>query len=228
MSRCMNRSAGSPRQGANSRRSFCVRSHGELCIFPGMADEDGVEVEVEAAVRHRYRICEVVPRDKKGRPKRNEIMGWDDLSDEDVKRLRELNEPRLKPRQVAELDGRTVARGEGVLQGEVEETEPVQDPASVRADNPAEFIEFVRRAAWDVYQRDAEASQALREQVHELNRQALAQGKQILEILDQLRAQALRQPPAAQPQGRPMTLDDISKLIEVGANAVSEIIRPGS
>ena len=189
-------------------------------------------MEEVAATRHKYRICEVVRSDKKGRPKRIELIAWDGLSAAEVKNMRELQEPRLRPRQVAELDGRTVARGEDISQGEVEETEPVRDAASVRVDNPAEFVEFACRVSWDVYQREADASRNLREELREVNRQSLEQGKQVLELFQLLRAEATRPPPAppppppAPPPGRQLTIEDITKLVEVGAAAIRDILRP--
>jgi hypothetical protein len=155
-------------------------------------------------------------------------MAWEDLSDDDVDRLRTLNEPRLKARQVAELDGRTVARGADVSPGEGEESDPnAMSAAAVNPENPAEVLEFAHRVTWDIYHRDAAASEHLRDQIHELNQRALEQGKQFLGMLDELRA-AARQQPQVQPQGRPLSLDDISKLIQVSAAAVREIVRPGS
>ena len=196
--------------------------------------EDGGDKEVGPGAQHKYRICEITESNGKGRPKRIELMAWDDLSDDDVERVRQLNEPRLKRRQVAELDGRTVARGAEVSAVEVEASEPAPSAANLRASSPMEFAEFAHRMAWDVYQRGADASDQLRAQVLELNQRALEQqkqvieqGKQLIELIDHLRVTAQRQPPAA-PQGRPMTLEDISKLIQVGAVAVREIIKPGT
>ena len=46
-------------------------------------------------------------------------MSWDDLSDADVELLRRFQEPRLKPDQIAELDGKIVARGGAVAEEDV-------------------------------------------------------------------------------------------------------------
>lgn len=159
----------------------------------------------------------------KGRPKRVELMSWEDLTDDDVERLRRLNEPRLKARQVAELDGRTIARGSNVSVAEVEDDDPGVTAANVRLDNPFEMVEFARRMSWDLYHRDAEASARLREEAHQLTQRALEQGKQVLDLLEQLKEQAQR--PAPPPPGRPLSLEDISKLIQVGASAVGEIMK---
>lgn len=189
----------------------------------GVAEEDNVVKEDRSVVGHRYRICEITRTGERGRPRRIEIMAWEDLKDDEVDQVRRLNEPRLKPNQIAELDGRTVARGDEVPVSEVEASEPPLAAASIRGDNPFEMVEFARRMSWDLYERDAEASARLREEAHQLTQRALEQGKQALELIEQLKAQAQR--PAPVPQGRPLSLEDISKLIQVGASAVGEIMR---
>ncbi|MBZ5708224.1 hypothetical protein [Nannocystis pusilla] len=174
--------------------------------------------------RHRYRICELTEASGKGRPKRIEIMAWEDLTDDDVERLRRLNEPRLKPRQVAELDGRTVARGADVTAGEAEASEPAPNPANIRSDNPMECADFASRISWDAYQRAADASAELRAQIVELNQQTLNQTKQIVEMLAELRTQAQQQPPPPPPPVfRQISVEDIAKLVHVGVTAVKEI-----
>lgn len=63
---------------------------------------------------HTYKICEVLPRDpeqKMGRPRRDVVIGWDGLTLKEVKLMRRVQEPRLRVGQIAELDGKIVARG---------------------------------------------------------------------------------------------------------------------
>ncbi|MFZ6179877.1 hypothetical protein [Nannocystis pusilla] len=187
-----------------------------------MSGDGGVKEDGPGA-RHRYRICELTEATGKGRPKRLEIMAWDELTDDDLERLRRLNEPRLKPRQVAELDGRTVARGADVSAGEAEASEPAPNPASI-GNNPMEFADFASRMSWDAYQRAADASAELRAQIVELNQQTLNQTKQIVDLLAELRTQAQKQPPAPpQPSVRTISTEDITKLIHVGVAAYREI-----
>ena len=71
--------------------------------------------------RHTYKVCRVLPRDpeqKMGRPPREVLLAWEDLSDVEVDQLRKLQEPRLKSGQIAELDGKIVARGPEMPEGE--------------------------------------------------------------------------------------------------------------
>ncbi len=63
---------------------------------------------------HTYKICQVLPRDpdqKMGRPPRDVLFGWDGLTEKEMKLMREGGEPRLRPGQIAELDGKIVGRG---------------------------------------------------------------------------------------------------------------------
>ncbi len=64
--------------------------------------------------RYTYRLCQILPRDmaqKMGRPPRDVLVSWDDLSYQEMEQLRKVQEPRLRPGQIAELDGKIVARG---------------------------------------------------------------------------------------------------------------------
>ncbi|MCY0994794.1 hypothetical protein OV203_47145 [Nannocystis sp. ILAH1] len=189
--------------------------------------EDGGVKEDGPGARHRYRICELTEASGKGRPKRHEIMAWNDLTPADVAHLRELNEPRLKPRQVAELDGRTVARGSDVSAGEAEASEPVPHPASIHNNSPMEIADFASRLSWDAYQRAADASAELRAQIVELNQHTLNQTKQIVDLLDQIRTQAERPVPPPPPPPRQISTEDIAKLVHVGVAAIKEIKKAG-
>jgi hypothetical protein len=63
---------------------------------------------------HTYNICVVLPRDpaqKMGRPRRDVLFGWKGLTLHEVELMRSVQEPRLQPGQIAELDGKIVARG---------------------------------------------------------------------------------------------------------------------
>ena len=63
---------------------------------------------------HTYKICVVLPRDpeqKMGRPRRDVVIGWEGLTFKEVKLMRSVQEPRLRVGQIAELDGKIVARG---------------------------------------------------------------------------------------------------------------------
>lgn len=201
-----------------------------------MADSEKVEGEVSAT--HKYRICEVLPREKQtGRPPRNLIIGWDALSAEDVATLRRLHEPRLAANQIAELDGRIVARGSAVTQEDVAPEEPeappseatITVPAGVQTENPAQMTEFAHRLCWDIYQRDMAASEELRKQAHVLNERAIQQGKQIDAMMAELvgmRADMMRQV-QQQAQARPLTVQDIKELIQAGAVIMHNMKVPG-
>lgn len=85
----------------------------------------------DGAPRFKYRICEVQPRQKQfGRPKRTVILAWDDVNADDLATLRRLHDSRLTAHQIAEVDGRIVARGQEVAQADAEESETVEAPAA--------------------------------------------------------------------------------------------------
>jgi hypothetical protein len=182
--------------------------------------DDGMVTE---GALHRYRIAEVENREKRrGRPKRLTVIAWDDVSDAQLDMLRKLNEPRLGPNQVAELDGRIVARGTEVTQSDLDDSETVQTPAPLKSDSPTEVTEFAHRMCWDIYERDVAASLELRKQAHALNERAMEQGKQIDAMIGHLvaiRADMLRQQPAAPPQ-QSISFDDISKLVQASVMIV--------
>jgi hypothetical protein len=201
-------------------------------IVPGMAD-DGLVME---GALHRYRICELENRElektekRRGRPKRLTVIAWNDLSDVEVDVLRRLNEPRLAPNQVAELDGRIVARGAEVTQNDIDDSETTQAPAPLKSDSPTEVTEFAHRMCWDIYVRDVEASLELRKQAHALNERAMEQGKQIDAMIGHLvaiRADMLRQQPAAAPQQQSITIADIKDLVQTSLVLVHEMSKGG-
>ncbi|MEZ4437093.1 MAG: hypothetical protein R3F65_32250 [bacterium] len=210
-------------------RRFSRAFRRPILILAAMVDEERGE-QAEVAARHHYRICEILPRDKKtrGRPRRVDVMAFPDVSEAELVVLRKQLEPNLRERQVAVLDHITVARGSGVTEEEVRDSEPAQDKPAAKAETPAEFLDLAHRFTWDIYQRDAAAAEALREQVHELTQRSLEQNRMMVDLLAELRATMQRPPPPAPPPppGRQMSLDDISKLIQVGAAAFRDIMRP--
>ena len=67
---------------------------------------------------HTYKICDVVPQDdlRVGRPRRTVLVSWFGLTDSRLTKIRRKREPRLKVGQIAELDGKIVARGPRTLE----------------------------------------------------------------------------------------------------------------
>lgn len=179
---------------------------------------------------HRYRICEVQSREKRyGRPRRLTVVQWDELTTEDVATLRRLYEPKLLASQIAELDGKIVARGTEVSQADVDDSETSSVPEAVRSDNPAEVTEFAHRMCWDIYERDMAASAELRKQTQQLNERALEQGKQIDAMINELvalRADMLRQQPAT--RGLSFSMEDLKELVQASAMLVRDMSKVGS
>ncbi len=188
--------------------------------------------------RHTYKVCRVLPRDpeqKMGRPPREVLMAWEDLSDAEVEQLRKLQEPRLKPGQIAELDGKIVARGPEVFEGpeapDVEASEPEveddqgapdepddqedADAAVMRADDPVVVTRHATRMLWDVYRRHAAASAELREQANELNRRAIEQTRQLDEALSKARQPS---PPIN------VDFEGVTELLRVGAGVIRDLM----
>ena len=193
-----------------------------------MADGETTKPEGEGDVRHKYRICEVQPRQKQfGRPRRATIIGWDDVSPDDLVLLRRLHEPRLAANQIAELDGRTVARGRDVAQADIDDSEPVPH-AVLRAETPEQVTEFAHRMCWDIYERDMAASEELRKQARQLSQQALEHAKQVDQMLAEIvgmRADLLRQQQAQQAQQaqRGVSVQDIKEIMQAGAFLVISV-----
>lgn len=194
-----------------------------------MADGETTKPDGEGDVRHKYRICEVQPRQKPlGRPRRATIIGWDDVSPDDLVMLRRLHEPRLAANQIAELDGRTVARGRDVVQADIDDSEPVPH-AVLRAESPEQVTEFAHRMCWDIYERDMAASEELRKQAHALNERAMQQAKQIDQMLAEIvsmRTDLLRQAQQAQQAQqtqRGVSVQDIKEIMQAGAFLVTNM-----
>ena len=169
--------------------------------------------------RHTYKVCRVLPRDpeqKMGRPRREVLMPWEDLSDDEVKMIRAVQEPRLKPDEIAELDKKIVARGSGVTEedaadvAEADDTQDVDDGKAPSSDDPVAVTKHATRMLWDAYRKHAAASAELREQTNELNRRAIEQARQLDEALSK--------------RGRPgptinISAGDISNLVRAGTDA---------
>lgn len=215
------------RETGGELESEILRAGPTVAVYvDAMAHVDDGDEEQPSA-RHRYRICEVLESSGKGRPRRLELMAWDDLTDDEVESLRQLNEPRLRQRQVAELDGKTVARGSEVGAAEADASEPAPTAASVRSNSPMEAADFAARMSWDAYHRSADASEELRAQVAEVNQQAISHTKQVLDLLKQViscgQQQAQSPPPPPPPAARPMSAEDIERLVQIGVAAFKEI-----
>jgi hypothetical protein len=217
---------------------------------------------------HTYKICDVVPQDDQrvGRPRRTVLVSWFGLTDSRLTKIRRKREPRLRVGQIAEVDGKIVARGPRPLEvvgsatsteaDELDEAEdldaedlgdgddgddgdddngddavdPVDADDAVNADNadngpnpdhPVGVTTHATRMLWDAYQRHAAASVELREQTNELNRRAIAQAKQLDDLLSGFQN---RQPPPAPPPPAPppppinVNLDDLYNVLRVGAS----------
>lgn len=175
---------------------------------------------------HRYRICEVEDREgRRGRPKRTTVISWDNVTDAQLDVLRKLNEPRLGPNQIAELNGRIIARGADVTQADVEDSETTV-PRPLRSDLPTDVMEFAHRMCWDIYERDIAASLELRKQTQALNERAMEQGKKMDAMIADLaaaRADMLRQQPAAAQAEKSITLADVTNLVQTSLVLVHEI-----
>ena len=178
--------------------------------------------------RHTYKVCRVLPRDpeqKMGRPRREVLMPWEDLSDDEVKMIRAVQEPRLKADEIAELDKKIVARGSGVTEEDVADAEDADDgddaddAKAPSSDDPVAVTKHATRMLWDAYRKHAAASAELREQTNELNKRAIEQARQLDEALNK--------------RGRPgptinITAGDISNLVRAGTKAFQEFVAGGS
>lgn len=213
---------------------------------------------------HTYKICDVVPQDDQrvGRPRRTVLVSWFGLTDSRLTKIRRKREPRLRVGQIAEVDGKIVARGPRTLEvvgsatsTEADELDEAEDldaedlgdgddgddgdddgdnavnvDDAVNADDgdhgpdpdhPVGVTTHATRMLWDAYQRHAAASEELREQTNELNRRAIAQAKQLDELLSAFQN---RQPPPAPPPPAPppppinVNLDDLYNVLRVGAS----------
>ena len=181
---------------------------------------------------HTYKICEVLPRDpeqKMGRPRREILIAWDDLNDGEVEQMRSLQEPRLRPGQIAELDGKIVAwgfeptaaetAGPDDIAGETAGPDDVEDAddqdVGPSPDDPVGVTKHATRMLWDAYRRHAAASAELREQTNELNQRAIAQAKLLDETLSTIQN---RQPSAP----IIVSMDDLQNVLRIGATMVRE------
>ncbi len=178
---------------------------------------------------HTYKICKLLPRDadqKMGRPPREVLMSWDDLKDDEVAPMRKLQEPRLRPGQIAELDGKIVARGPEAIEAAVPTAEE-QDDADDADDaddlddadeqhvapnlgDPVAVTKHATRILRDAYRWHRDASSELREQTNELNRRAIAQAKQLDEVLSAMHNRQ-SSPPFS------ISVDEIRDLLRIGA-----------
>lgn len=197
---------------------------------------------------HSYKICQLLARDPEqrvGRPPREVLMSWDDLRDDEVVLIRKVQEPRLRASQIAELDGKIVARGlepVGAAVGapavedaddasqeddasendeaeNVDVAEDIDDTAS-RTD-PIRLSRHASRMVWDAYRQHAAASAELREQTNALNRRAIDQAKQLSEALAAMHS---RQP--SPPIN--VSVDELMDLLRVGMGMVREYRKHGA
>ena len=189
---------------------------------------------------HTYKICQLLARDPEqrvGRPPREVLMAWDDLRDEEVVLIRKVQEPRLRAQQIAELDGKIVARGlepvatpeeDDAEQGreddvdqaaDIDQEDDVDDTDS--ATDPIRLSRHASRMVWDAYRQHAAASAQLREQTNELNRRAIDQAKQLSEALAAMHS---RQP--SPPIN--VSVDELMDLLRVGMGMVREYRKQGA
>ena len=148
------------------------------------------------------------------------------MSDDEVKMIRAVQEPRLKADEIAELDKKIVARGSGVTEEDVADTDDADDTddtddakAPGSSDDPVAVTKHATRMLWDAYRKHAAASAELREQTNELNKRAIEQARQLDEALGK--------------RGRPgptinITAGDISNLVRAGTKAFQEFVAGGS
>lgn len=196
---------------------------------------------------HTYRICEVIrsPEKKIGRPKRVILQEFRNVPHAELSVLRKHHEGCLKPCQLAELDGKTVARGSQVT--------PADDQAELITPQSAEQegAHYFQSLIWDVHAKLAEASAELREQIKAFNAHALAAAQaaeaRALDGLDQLKARCMDSAKqydtmlnellklklemlrgGAQASAQTIDVDAVTKLIAAGFEAVGEIRKKGS
>ena len=190
---------------------------------------------------HTYKICQLLARDPEqrvGRPPREVLMAWDDLRDDEVVLIRKVQEPRLRAQQIAELDGKIVARGlEPVAAPEEDDAAQVgqEDDVDQAADidqeddvddtdsatDPIRLSRHASRMVWDAYRQHAAASAELREQTNVLNRRAIEQAKEISEALAAMHS---RQP--SPPIN--VSVDELMDLLRVGMGMVREYRKQGA
>ena len=148
-------------------------------------------------------------------------MPWEDLSDDEVKMIRAVQEPRLKSDEIAELDKKIVARGSGVTEedaAEVDDTDDEEDAKAPNSDDPVVVTKHATRMLWDAYSKHAAASAELREQTNELNKRAIEQARQ----LDEALSRSQRPGPTIN-----ITADDIGNLLRAGASVLHEFMDGG-
>ena len=152
-------------------------------------------------------------------------MPWEDLSDDEVKMIRAVQEPRLKADEIAELDKKIVARGSGVTEEDAADVAEAgdegedDDATAPNSTDPVAVTKHATRMLWDAYRKHAAASAELREQTNELNKRAIEQARQLDEALGK--------------RGRPgptinITAGDISNLVRAGTKAFQEFVAGGS
>ena len=140
--------------------------------------DSGVEGKV-----HTYKILQCMPAcaaggRKLGRPRRIVVHAWTELDLAELTILRRLNDSKLRPNQLAEVDGDIVARGSGVLAGEDETAEVVAWDEGQNAAN------FAQTLVWDGYLRSVGAADELANQLKRAH-------DQILELSRQLSAETI-------------------------------------
>ena len=136
----------------------------------------GVDGKVNEKV-HSYRIIQCMPActagRKMGRPRRIVVHAWTELDLAELVMLRRLNDPKLRPNQLAEVDGEIVARGSGVLSSEDETAEVLAWDEGQNAAN------FAQALVWDGYFRSVGAADDLTNQLKRANDQILELSRQL-------------------------------------------------
>lgn len=187
-------------------------------------------MEESAQALHRYRLWAIVPKEpgKPGPPRRRILQAFDDLSDADLKVARRLHERKLGPKHLVEIDGVVVRRGDEVSQEEIDNSEPLPGPGS----GSFGVNEYAHRILWDIYARDAEASEDLRKQTHELNQRALENSSKLDKMLDEMHAKRLeflKQMNAGDSFAavKNFNLEDLRSVVEMGVNAMLKVKSQG-
>ena len=188
--------------------------------------------EVQEEKGHVYRIIELlVPSKKGGRPKKVVIQSFVDLSTQELNVFRKKLEPQLRPNQIAELDGRPVARGSNISPNVENEAELVHQDESQAA------ATFSYNLVWDGYLRSVDAAAELQAQLLKANEDILAQHKKIKdeaaamtgrfsEMIDELvkfKISMLRSGPAE----TKLDVDSLAKLAGAVAEAVHDAKKKG-
>lgn len=160
---------------------------------------------------HTYKIIQCMPAcaaggRKVGRPRRVVVHAWTELDLAELALLRRLNDPKLRPHQLSEVDGEIVARGTGVLSSEDENAEVVAWDEGQNAAN------FAQTLVWDGYLRSVGAAD-------ELSNQLKRAQDQVLELSRQLTAETM----AGQKRLNDLTAEHRSQMSTLAAEHRSQM-----